>query len=84
MLRGSHDRISQRMFACTLDAGSKSQYFVFREPGSGYDGGHSGPAFGERAGLVDDKRVDHLHAFQRFGVLDQDTCVRAATNADHD
>ena len=41
-------------------------------------------AFGQRAGLVDDERVDPLHALQRLGVLDQDAAPRAAPDADHD
>jgi hypothetical protein len=35
-------------------------------------------ALGERAGLVDDQRVDLLHPLQRLGVLDQDAGLRAA------
>jgi len=30
------------------------------------------PALGQRSGSVDDERVDLLHGFQDFGVLDQD------------
>jgi hypothetical protein len=29
------------------------------------------PAFGQRAGLVDDQRIDFLHVLERFGILDQ-------------
>ena len=35
-------------------------------------------AFGQRAGLVDDQRVDLGKALQRFGVLDQHAFLRAA------
>ena len=35
-------------------------------------------------GLVDDQRVDLLHALQRFGILDQDAGLGAAADADHD
>ena len=41
-------------------------------------------ALGERAGLVDDERVDLLHALQRLGVLDQDAGLGATPDADHD
>ena len=41
-------------------------------------------AFGQRAGLVDDQRVDLLHALQRLGILDQHAGLRAAADADHD
>ena len=43
-----------------------------------------GLAFGERAGLVDDERVDLFHALQRLGVLDEHARLRAAPDADHD
>ena len=43
-----------------------------------------GLAFGQRAGLVDDERVDLLEALQRLGVLDQHAGLRAAPDADHD
>ena len=36
-------------------------------------------ALGQGAGLVHDQRIDLGHAFQRFGVLDQDTRLRTAT-----
>ena len=41
-------------------------------------------AFGERAGFVDDQRVDFFHGLEGFGVLDQDSGVGAAAGADHD
>ena len=43
-----------------------------------------GRAFGQGAGLVHDERVDLLHPLQRFGVLDEDTHLRSASDADHD
>ncbi len=41
-------------------------------------------ALGQRAGLVDDERIDALHALQRRGILDQDAELGAAADADHD
>ena len=41
-------------------------------------------AFGQRAGLVDDERVDLFHPLDRFGVFDQHAGLRAASDADHD
>ena len=43
-----------------------------------------GLPFGQRAGLVDDQRVDLLHPLQRLGVPDQHAGLRAAADADHD
>ena len=41
-------------------------------------------AFGERAGFVDDERVDFFQGLEGFGVLDEDSGVGAAAGADHD
>ena len=40
--------------------------------------------FGERAGLVDDQRVDLFQSLEGFGVLDQHAGLGAAAGADHD
>ena len=44
----------------------------------------SGPAFGQRAGLVDDQCVDRFEPLERFGVLNEHAGRRASTRADHD
>ena len=54
------------------------------KPGAGDDRDDLRLAFGQRAGLVDDQRVDLFHALERFGVLDQHAGLRAAADADHD
>ena len=43
-----------------------------------------GLTFGERAGFVDDQRVDFLHGLESFGVFDEDSGAGAAAGADHD
>ena len=42
------------------------------------------PAFGQRAGLVDDQRIDLGEALQRLGVADQHAGLRAAPRRGHD
>ena len=54
------------------------------KPSARHDRDHLRLALGQRAGLVDDQRVDLLHALQRLGVLDQHAGLRAAADADHD
>ena len=54
------------------------------KPAAGTHGDHARLAFGQRAGLVDDQRVDFLEALQRLGVLDQHARGRALADADHD
>ena len=51
---------------------------------SGDDRRDLGLALGQRAGLVDDQRVDLLQPLQRLGVLDQHAQPGAAADADHD
>ena len=78
------DRLGQRMLAGALDAGGKAQQLALVEAWRRHDRGHARPAFGQRAGLVDDQRVDLLHPLQRLGVPDQHAGLRAAADADHD
>ena len=72
------------MLAAAFETGGKAQHLILVEPFGRLDRDHCGLALGERAGLVDDKRIDLLHALKRLGVLDQDTGLRAASDADHD
>ena len=72
------------MLACPLEAGRQPQELGFIEAARWGDGGDRRLAFGQRAGLVDDQRVDLLHAFERLGVLDQHAGLRATSDADHD
>ncbi len=43
-----------------------------------------GLAFGERAGFVNDQRIDLGESLQRFRITDEDAGVRAATDRNHD
>ena len=74
----------ERMLAGALDACGQPQHFVLVEARRGDDRRHRRLAFGQRAGLVDDQRVDLLHALQRLGILDQHADFGAAADADHD
>lgn len=72
------------MFAGAFHAGGEPQHL---RAGDSLSGDHSDDlrlAFGQRARLVDDQRVDALHALERFGVLDEDAHVSAAPDANHD
>ena len=84
LLRVRHDGRGQRVLAGPLDAGKLLQHVVRVEAGGRLDVDHLRPAFGERAGLVDDQRVDLLHPLERLGVPDQHAVLRAAADADHD
>ena len=48
------------------------------------DDGREGGPLGQRAGLVDDERVDALEPFERFGVPHEHASGRPAARADHD
>ena len=62
----------------------KPDLLIFDEPFSGFDSHHRRLAFGECAGLIDNKRIDLLHAFEAFRILDQDSGLCAAPDPDHD
>ena len=49
-----------------------------------HDVGDDRPPFGERAGLVDDQRLQPARLLERRRVADQDAGLRAAPGADHD
>ena len=84
-LGGAHDRLRRagaRWRARRWPRGAGRR--LPSKPSAGDDGRDGRPPFGQRAGLVDDERVDLLHALQRLGVLDQHAGLRAAADADHD
>jgi len=64
------DRLGQRMFRSSFEAGCEAQHFVFLMAGSGQHGYQLRLANGQRAGLVDDQGVHLGKAFERLGVLD--------------
>ena len=84
LLRGVDDGERERMLAGALDAGREAQDLGLGEALRRDDRRHRRLALGQRAGLVDDERVDLLHALQRLGVLDQHAGLGAAPDADHD
>ena len=82
--RRGNDRRRQRMFARALDARCEPQHFSFTAARGRNDGDDLRLAFGQSPGLVDDEGIDFLHTLQSLGALDQDACLRAASDADHD
>ena len=81
---GPHDRVGQRMLAGALDARGKPQNLALFKACGRHDRDHLRLALGQRSRLVDHQGVDLLHALERFGIPDQHTGQRAATDADHD
>ena len=45
---------------------------------------HVWDSIGQRSGFVEDDGIDFLQRFKRLGILDQDSCMSAASGADHD
>ena len=71
------------MLAGRFEAGSQAQQFgIVRE--TVRHTGNAGLAFRQRAGFVDDQRVDFFKSLQGFGVFDEDSGMGAAAGADHD
>ena len=78
------DRGCERMLAGALETGDQAEQFFIPHCLERRDASDSRLAFGERAGFVDDERVDFFHGLEGFGILDQDSGVGAAAGADHD
>ena len=72
------------MLARLLHAGRKAHDLRLVEARRRQHRRDRGLALGQRAGLVDDERIDLLHALERLGVLDQHAGFGAAPDADHD
>ena len=81
---GGDDGGSQRMFACALNTCRKAQHLIIVNPCGRNDGNNLRLTLGKRSRLVDDERVDLLHALQRLGILDQHAGLRATSDANHD
>src|SRR2546430_16776104 len=74
------------MLASSLHARGKPQQTILTKPAS-FENTYrsdSGLAFRERAGLINDERVNFGESLESFGVSDEDPGVRAAANRDHD
>ena len=68
LLRRGDDRRGQRMFARPFEAGGQRQQIVPRRSrAAGTTAIDARLALGQRAGLVDDQRIDLLQALERFG-----------------
>ena len=78
------DRRGQRMLAGQFEAGGQPQQLGFVLARRRHDRDHPRLALGQRAGLVDDQRIDPLQDLERLGVLDQHAGGGAAAGADHD
>ena len=72
------------MLARLLDGGGQTQQFLLRKTVGCRRFGQPGAAFGQRAGLIDDERVDPLHDFQGFRVFHQDSLLSPPADSDHD
>src|SRR6202047_500474 len=72
------------MLAAALEGRRHAPELKIARARGGRDGCDAGAAFGERASLVDDERVDFFKNFERLGVSYEDSGERAAAGADHD
>ena len=79
-----HQGRGQRMLAAAFQAGRQVQDLGVGHSRGGGDRDQSRPALGQRAGLVDDERVDLFEDLQGLGVLDEDAGRGPAAHAHHD
>ena len=71
------DRLRQRVLAALVEARGKTKHFVFGVAGRRHDPVERRLAFGQRAGLVDDQRVDLAEVLDRGRVAEEDALRRA-------
>ncbi len=83
ILGRTDDRGGEGMLAQTLETGREPQKFVLAGAGR-FHRHNPGLAFGQRAGLVDDQRIDLFQPLERFGVLDQNPGMSAPSHPNHD
>ena len=81
---GRGNRRGQRVLAGDFDAGGQPEHLPFVLARHRHDRDHAWLSLGERAGLVDDERVDAFQNLERLGILDQHAGRGAAARADHD
>ena len=79
LFRAFDDGLCQRVLRAFFQGSREAQNGFFGLVAQSVHIGQLRLAFGQGAGLIDDQRIDLGHAFQRFGVLDQDTRLRTAT-----
>ncbi len=72
------------MLAAALEGGRQTQEVGLRLPRRSHERDQTGLAFGERARLVHDERVDPFQDLERLGVFDEDAGHGAAPRGDHD
>ena len=76
-------RLTERMFAASLDVGREAQHVIRAEVASSDDIGDRRFAFGDGSGFVEGDNLQAMRVFQRLAVLKQDAHLRAAPGADH-
>jgi hypothetical protein len=72
------------MFALLLGRRRRGEKIVFAYPAGGQAPGYAWFALGERAGLIHDDGRYLFHSLEGFRILDQNSSLSAAADADHD
>ena len=86
ILCGSDNRAGERVLAKSLEARGHGKQRIVREGVSGENAYacDAGLAFGQRAGLIDDQRIDSSERLEGFCVADEHTGLRTAAYGYHD
>ena len=79
---GVHNRTSQRVFALSFQTGGNFQKFVHVHAEC-HNVRHERFARRQRAGFVDNHRINFVRSFQRFAGFYQNAILRAFAGADH-
>src|SRR3546814_6211689 len=79
-----HNRCTKRMLAAPSHSGGECEQFLFGDPTVRRDRDEIGLAHRQRAGLVDDQRINCLKRLERFGIADQDAMLGTLAGSRHD
>ena len=74
----------ERMFAGAFEASRQADEFILTQGWSDHHGHDFRLPFREGARFVEHERVDLLKGFERFGILEENSGLGAASGADHD
>ena len=72
------------MLTALIEAGSKAQHLLGCEAGGRYHAVKDGPPFGQRAGFVDNQRVNLAKILNSRRVAEKNTLCCGTAGCDHD
>src|SRR3546814_16693283 len=83
-VRSGRHRCTKRMLAAPFHSGGEWEQFLFGDPTVRRDRDEIGLSHRQRAGLVDDRRINCLKRLERFGIADKDAMLGTLAGSRHE